>query len=76
VLMISIVFSFSPNYLIISFFMSILFWLVGSYCLILFSSISHGKYLQKNILFFDNNNLCLVFFIRYTIFPLLLRTWL
>jgi hypothetical protein len=53
-----------------------LFWLVGSYCLVLFSSISHGKYLQKNILFFDNNNLCLVFFIRYTIFPLLLRTWL
>jgi len=76
VLIISIVFSFSPNYLIISFFISILFWLVGSYCLVLFSSISHGKYLQKNILFFDNNNLCLVFFIRYTIFPLLLRTWL
>ncbi len=76
VLIISIVFSFSINYILISFLISLLFWLVGRYCLILFSSISHGKYLQKNIIFFNNNNLCLVFFISYTISPLLLRTWL
>lgn len=76
VLIVFVVFSFSPNYLLISLLISVLFWLVGRYCLILFSSISHGKYLQKNILFFNNNNLCLTFFISYTIFPLLLRTWL
>jgi NADH:ubiquinone oxidoreductase subunit 4 (subunit M) len=76
VLMTYILFSFSSQYVLISLLMSLLFWLVGAYCLLLFSTISHGKYLQKNILYLNNNNLCLVFFIANTLYPLLFRIWL
>ena len=76
VLITYILFSFSTQYILLSFLISLLFWLVGAYCLILFSSISHGKYLQKNILYLNNNNLCLVFFIANTLYPLLFRVWL
>jgi NADH:ubiquinone oxidoreductase subunit 4 (subunit M) len=75
VLMTYILFSFSSQYVLISLLMSLLFWLVGAYCLLLFSTISHGKYLQKNILYLNNNNLCLVFFIANTLYPLLFRIW-
>lgn len=76
VLITYILFSFSTQYVLISFLISLLFWLVGAYCLVLFSRISHGKYLQKNILYLNNNNLCLVFFIANTLYPLLFRVWL
>lgn len=75
VLITSIVYSFSHNFILLSFLFSLIFWLVGAYCLILFSNISHGKYLQKNVIYFSNNNLCLIFFIQSTLYPLLFRRW-
>nr|AQN67659.1 NADH dehydrogenase subunit 4 [Stenostomum leucops] len=75
VLMTSIILSFTKNFFVIAILMSILFWLVGIYCLVLFTSISHGKYLQKSIMFFNNNNLCLLFFISHTLIPLVLTSW-
>lgn len=75
VLITSIILSFTKNFFLIAILMSILFWFVGIYCLVLFTRISHGKYLQKSILFFSNNNLCLVFFIRHTLIPLVLTPW-
>lgn len=76
VLITFILFSFSKRYILSAFLISLIFWLVGAYCLILFSSISHGKYLQKNILYLGNNNLCLIFLILNTLYPLLFRSWL
>lgn len=76
VLITSIVFSFSGQYILVSFLLSLLFWLVGAYCLVLFSRISHGKYLQKSILFLSNNNLRLLFFIQGALFPLAMTMWL
>lgn len=75
VLITSIVFSFSTNFFLIATLFTILFWLVGSYCLLLFSIISHGKYLHKRIIYFNNNNLCLFFFIECSLFPLFLISW-
>jgi len=76
VLITSIIFSFSTNFFLIATLFTILFWLVGSYCLLLFSIISHGKYLHKRIIYFNNNNLCLLFFIECSLFPLLLISWI
>lgn len=75
VLIVYIVFSFSSQFLLISFLFSLLFWLVGAYCLLLFSVIAHGKYLHKNIMYFGNNNLCLLFFIQNALTPLLFTVW-
>lgn len=75
VLITSVVFSFTKRFFLVAFLMSVLFWFVGIYCLVLFTRISHGKYLQKSILFFNNNNLCLVFCIRHTLIPLVLNLW-
>lgn len=75
VLIVYIVFSFSSQLFLMSFLFSLLFWLVGAYCLLLFSVIAHGKYLHKNIIYFGNNNLCLLFFIQNALTPLLFTLW-
>lgn len=75
VLIVYIVFSFSSQFFLMSFLFSLLFWLVGAYCLLLFSVIAHGKYLHKNIMYFGNNNLCLLFFIQNVLTPLLFTLW-